>query len=246
MIVCKNCGTKFEGNFCPNCGQRPNTGRIVFRESVRDVLEHYFDFDAPLFRTMKGLIVSPGELIREYIFGKRKKYSHPVRYYILVLAIYLIVQNIIDFDPIKATTEIMGAEQQPNLDSKQTKGSYFFRNNINLFLLFYAFFLAAFNKLFFRKSGIYFIEYLALGFFVVAQYIFFTTFVIIGVSISPYVFLLNYILVLVYPIYIIFKFHDGKWYWKLTKAFFTNLFSWVLYVMAGQTISIFIVIFFDL
>lgn len=246
MESCNNCGTEFDGNFCPKCGQKPNSGRIIFKESAKDVLEHYFDFDAPLFRTIKGLVTRPGELIREYIHGKRKKYSHPVRYYILVLAVYLILQNLIDFDPIKAAGEIMGVREQPNPDSPQTKGSYFFRNYINLFLLFYAFFLAVFNKLFFRKSGYYFVEYLALGFFVVAQYIFFNTFVIVGVSVSPYIFLLNYILVLLYPIYVIFKFHDGKWYWKLIKAFFVNLFSWVLYVIAGQFISILIVVYFDL
>jgi len=244
METCKNCETKFEGNFCPECGQRPNSGRIIFKDSARDVLEHYFDFDAPLFRTLKGLIVSPGKLIREYIHGKRKKYSHPVRYYVLVLAIYLILQNLIDFDPIQATGEIMGVREQPNPNNPQTKGSYFFRNNINLFLLLYAFFLAVFNKLFFRKSGFYFVEYLALGFFVVAQYIFFTTFVIIGVSISPYIFLFNYFLVLVYPMYVVFRFHEGSWYSRLIKAFFTNFLAWILYVIIGQFISIFIVILF--
>lgn len=245
-MICNNCTTEFEGNFCPNCGQRPNSGRIVLRESARDVLEHYFDFDAPLFRTVTGLITRPGALIREYIHGRRKSYSHPIRYYILVLAIYLIVQNLIDFDPIKAVGEIMGAAQQSNPDSPQTKGSYFFRNNINLLLLLYAFFLAVFNKLFFRKSGFYFVEFLALAFYVIAQYIFFTVFIILGVTISPYFFLLNYILVLIYPIYVMFRFHEGKWYWRLTKAFCVNLFAWILYVVVGQFISVFIVIAFGL
>ncbi|MBO6523566.1 MAG: DUF3667 domain-containing protein [Balneolaceae bacterium] len=243
---CNNCATEFEGNFCPNCGQRPNSGRIVFRESVRDVLEHYFDFDAPLFRTVTGLVTRPGILIKEYIRGRRRSYSHPIRYYVLVLAIYLIVQNVIDFDPIKAVGEIMGVNQQPNPDSPQTKGSYFFRNNINLLLIFYTFFLAVFNKLFFRKSGFYFVEFLALGFYIVAQYIFFTAFIILGVTISPYIFVLNYILVLIYPVYVMFKFHEGKWYWRITKAFFVNLFAWILYVVAGQFVSVFIVIAFDL
>ena len=245
-MECNNCGTEFEGNFCPNCGQRPNSGRIIFKESTRDILEHYFDFDAPLFRTITGLITRPGALIKEYIFGKRKKYSHPIRYYIFLLAIYLVIQNVIDFDPIRAVGEMMGAIQQPNPDNPQTKGSYFFRNNINLFLLFYAFFLAMFNKLFFRKSGFYFVEYLALGFYTVAQYIFFTVFIILGITISPYIFLLNYLMVLIYPIYVISSFHEGKWHWRITKAFFVNLLSWIFYVIVGQFISIFIVIAFDL
>ncbi len=245
-MVCNNCATEFEGNFCPNCGQRPNSGRIVFKESARDILEHYFDFDTPLFRTITGLITRPGELIREYIFGKRKSYSHPVRYYILILAIYLVVQNLLDFDPIRAVGEMMGVTEQPNPDSPQTKGSYFFRNNINLFLLIYAFFLAMFNKLFFRKQGIYFVEYFALSLFVISQYILFGIFIVLGTSISPYIFLINYLLVLIYPVYVIFKFHEGKWYARLFKGFFINLFAWICYVTVGQFISIFIVLAFDL
>jgi len=30
----------------------------------------FFDFDAPLFRTVGGLITNPGKVIKEYICGK--------------------------------------------------------------------------------------------------------------------------------------------------------------------------------
>lgn len=245
-MVCNNCDTEFEGNFCPNCGQRPNSGRIVLKESVRDILEHYFDFDAPLFRTITGLITRPGALIREYIFGKRKKYSHPVRYYILVLAVYLVLQNLMEFDPIAIVSELMGATELPNPGSVQTKASYFLRNNINLFLLFFSFFLAFFNMLFYRKSGFYFVEYLALGFFTVAQYIFFSIFIILATTISIKIFLLNYILVVLYPMYVMFNFHDGAWYWRIIKVFFITLLSWIFYVAFSFIISIQIVKIFGL
>ncbi len=246
-MECRNCGTSFEGNFCPNCGQKPNSGRIILRESARDVLEHYFDFDTPLFRTITGLITRPGKLIREYIFGKRKSYSHPIRYYILVLAIYVILQNLINFDPIATVGEILGALEQPNPNSPQTKGSYLFRDNINLFLLFFAFFLAAFNKLFFRKSGYYFVEYLALGFFIVSEYILAGIFIILlSTIISPYFFLINYLLVLIYPVYVMYNFHEGKKIGRFFKALLITLLAWVLYVIAGQFIATFIVISFGL
>jgi hypothetical protein len=130
MLVCNNCRTEFEGNFCPNCGQRSNSGRIVFRESVRDVLEHYFDFDAPLIRTVKGLITNPGKLIREYIAGRRKSYSHPFRYFIFVLAIYLILKSFLDFDPIQMVSDLRGVEQVTSPDTTIAKASNYFSNHI--------------------------------------------------------------------------------------------------------------------
>lgn len=164
MLVCNNCRTEFEGNFCPNCGQRSNSGRIVFRESVRDVLEHYFDFDAPLIRTVKGLITNPGKLIREYIAGRRKSYSHPFRYFIFVLAIYLILKSFLDFDPIQMVSDLRGVEQVPSPDTTIAKASNYFSNHINAFLLIFALTIALFSKLFNFRSKVYFVEYLTLGF----------------------------------------------------------------------------------
>lgn len=246
MQTCKNCGTEFDGNFCPNCGQKPNNGRIIFRESVRDILEHYFDFDTPLFRTIKGLITNPGKIIKEYIHGRRKSYSHPFRYFILVLALYLIIKSLIDFNPIAAFSEVLGAREMPNPNSPQTKGGDFFSNHINSFLLIYALALASLSKLFNRKSGYYFVEYLSMSFFVIAEYMFFSIFIMLLTLTSPYFFIANYVIVFLYPMYVLVSFHEGKIFSRLIKAFFISFFAWLLYAILGQTISIFIVILFGL
>lgn len=243
---CNNCGTLFDGNFCSNCGQRPNNGRIVLKESVKDILEHYFDFDAPFFRTITGLITNPGTLIREYIFGRRKSYSHPFRYFILVLAVYLILLQLLNFNPIEVFSEALGAQKLPNPDSTSSKASNFLREHINTFLLVYAFTLALFTKLFNRKSGFYLVEYLSLSFFVIAQYLFFSIFIILLTFLSPKFFFANYIIVLIYPIYVLIRFHKGNLFIRIIKAFFASFFGWITYVIASFTISLFIVRFFSL
>ncbi len=246
MEICKNCGTEFEGNFCPNCGQRPNSGRIVFRESARDVLEHYFDFDAPLFRTIKGLITQPDKVIREYIFGMRKKYSHPFRYFILVLAVYLVIKTLTGFDPIQTFSEIVGAKETPDPNAIATKGSNLFSNHINTFLLIYAFTIALFSKIFNLRAQYHFVEHLALGFFIVAQYMFFSVFVTLASFISPYFFLTNYLLVFIYPMYVMVKFHDGNLFLRIIKAFFASVLAWISYAFLGFRISVEIVKIFGL
>lgn len=246
MHSCKNCTTKFEGNFCPNCGQRPNSGRIILRESVRDVLENYFDFDAPLFRTIGRLITNPGKTIREYIQGRRKSYSHPFRYFIFILAIFLIVKKLIGFDPIEVASSVLGAREMPNPDALVTKGANYFSEHINSFLLIYAFTIAIFSKLFNLKSKVYFVEYLSLGFFTVSEYIFFSTIILLLSLLSPNFFILNYILILLYPAYVLVSFHDGNLFSRMIKALFASFFAWILYAFLGFSISIFIVSYFNL
>ncbi len=245
-MECRNCQTSFEGNFCPNCGQKPNSGRIVLKETARDILEHYFDFDTPLFRTIKGMITNPGRVVREYIFGKRKSYSHPLRYYILTLALYLIIKSLTGFDPIETFSEVVGARQAPDPNAIGTKASYYFSNHINVFMIIYAFTIMLFGKLFNWRKQYYMIEYLALGFFIVSQYVFFSLFITLATIISPYFFVINYLLLLIYPIYVMVSFHEGGLVLRIIKAFFTAVLAWVLYVFLGQTLARFIVISFGL
>ncbi len=246
MLVCNNCRTEFEGNFCPNCGQRSNSGRIVFRESVRDVLEHYFDFDAPLIRTVKGLITNPGKLIREYIAGRRKSYSHPFRYFIFVLATYLILKSFLDFDPIQMVSDLRGVEQVPSPDTTIAKASNYFSNHINAFLLIFALTIALFSKLFNFRSKVYFVEYLTLGFFVIGEYMLFSIFILIASTISAKFFLLNYLVVFLYPVYVLVSFHSGNLFLRILKSLLISVLAWTSYSFLGFTISIFIVKIFGL
>ena len=246
MITCRNCKRGFEGNFCPYCGQKPNEGRIILRESARDVAEHYIDFDTPLYKTIAGLITRPGKLIREYIYGKRKSYAHPFRYFIFMLAIYILFKKLTGFDPIETFSEMVGAREMPDPNTLSTKGSNFFSRHIDWFLMIFTFTIATFGKLFNLRSGVYFVEYLTLGFFVVAQYAFFAVFITAATFISPYFFLINYALVIIYPIYVLTSFHTGKLHWRILKSFFVVVLAWWLYIMLGFGISMLIVKTFGL
>ncbi len=246
METCKNCGAEFDGTFCPQCGQRKNQGRIVLREAARDVLEKYFDLDTPLFRTIRDLFIRPGTLIRNYIFGQRKKYAHPFRYFILVTAIYLIIKSLTGFDPVEAFSQAMGASEMPNPRAPGTKASDFYQEHINSLSLIFVLTLAFFSRLFFRKSGFYFVEYLALSFYTISQYLLILNIIVPFSLLSPKIFLLNYIIVFVYPIYVLVSFHKGNIFWRTAKSILIVLLAWPLYAMLGFMISQLIVTIFAL
>ncbi len=76
-IVCKNCGNKFNGNFCNECGQSAEAGRINFKTLIHDIQLGFFAFDKGILYTLKQLSTRPGRAIREYIEGKRIRHFKP-------------------------------------------------------------------------------------------------------------------------------------------------------------------------
>ncbi len=61
-----------------------------------------FNLEAPLLKTFTGLLTRPGKLISEFIGGKWKSYYEPVPYYILAVALHLLLGYLIGYDPIQA------------------------------------------------------------------------------------------------------------------------------------------------
>ncbi|HKI89166.1 MAG TPA: DUF3667 domain-containing protein [Draconibacterium sp.] len=81
-VICKNCGTKFSGYFCPNCGQSVNEYDKPFSFIFYNFLGDFFAFDTRFFKTFVTLICKPGFLTKEYFEGRRVRYAPPFRVFI--------------------------------------------------------------------------------------------------------------------------------------------------------------------
>lgn len=89
---CKNCGTEFDANFCPMCGQKANVGRVGW-DTVRQGILLVWGMDSrSLSYTLLQLIGRPGYLIRDYISGKRQVSFPPVKMLLIIALVYLLVQ----------------------------------------------------------------------------------------------------------------------------------------------------------
>ncbi|OAH73163.1 hypothetical protein AXA65_08850 [Chryseobacterium sp. FP211-J200] len=60
MQTCKNCGHRFEGKFCNNCGQTADTNRINYHDLKHQLTHSLFHIDAGLLYTSKQLFIRPG------------------------------------------------------------------------------------------------------------------------------------------------------------------------------------------
>jgi hypothetical protein len=92
MTTCKNCNNLFEGNYCSSCGQKNYSDSDKHFSSILKETFHYFThFEGSIFTTLKAIYAHPAKLSLDYCNGVRKKYFKPVSFYLLIVAIYLIL-----------------------------------------------------------------------------------------------------------------------------------------------------------
>lgn len=89
--ACLNCGTPLQGPFCHYCGQPDRNLVRFFPVLVRELLADFIDFDSRFMRTMRPLLFHPGKLTRDYLEGRRFRYTPPLRLYIFSSAVFFIL-----------------------------------------------------------------------------------------------------------------------------------------------------------
>ena len=93
-IKCLNCGTEFEGKFCPECGQSAETGRFTFKFIWENLIAAIFGSYGGIWFTFKNLFTRPGAMIVEILNGKRRKYFSPFPMLIFSLTVYLLIASV--------------------------------------------------------------------------------------------------------------------------------------------------------
>jgi hypothetical protein len=91
---CLNCGYTFGPSalrFCPSCGQETRIRPPTLMEFIQQFGGAYFSTEGALWRTLKLLILRPGELTRRYLYGQRKHFVLPLRLYLTISVIVLLL-----------------------------------------------------------------------------------------------------------------------------------------------------------
>jgi predicted RNA-binding Zn-ribbon protein involved in translation (DUF1610 family) len=92
--ACANCGAAFQPErrrFCPECGQETYVRAPKLGEFVQQFGGAYFATEGALWRTFKLLLFKPGELTRQYLAGRRKHYVLPLRLYLTISLVTLLI-----------------------------------------------------------------------------------------------------------------------------------------------------------
>lgn len=86
---CLNCGAELKGKYCHACGQEAVGMVPSIRKFIMVYVNHTFVWDPRFFRTLKLLVMHPGQLTNEYISGKHHGQEHPIKLNMFLLFIFI-------------------------------------------------------------------------------------------------------------------------------------------------------------
>ena len=98
--ACLNCGHAFVPtrlNSCPECGQDTNLKPPTLREFAQQFGGSDIAVEGALWRSLKPLPLRTGELTREYLEERRRRYVLPLRLYLTISVIVLLLLRTVAF-----------------------------------------------------------------------------------------------------------------------------------------------------
>lgn len=91
LTQCENCSAQLKGPYCSACGQPAIDYRRSFRHVIRDLLDSFLNWDSKFFATIALLITRPWRLTNQFLAGRRIRYLHPARLYLLASILFFFV-----------------------------------------------------------------------------------------------------------------------------------------------------------
>jgi hypothetical protein len=105
---CENCGAPLTGEFCSQCGQHAiDYRRSIFRV-VLDAADSFLNWDTKFLHSMNQLLIHPWQLTNDFNAGRRARYVHPLRLYLIASIVFFLLARAIDWEsqgPIQLTAQ---------------------------------------------------------------------------------------------------------------------------------------------
>jgi hypothetical protein len=136
---CENCGTPLSGEYCSNCGQHAIDYRRSLWRVLIDAADSFLNWDTKFLSSLGVLLIKPWRLTNDFNAGRRARYVHPLRLYLLASIAFFLMTKLVHIndnfvlDP-KDRTEISAAlakltgpdsslppDQQAKIDSMRAR-----------------------------------------------------------------------------------------------------------------------------
>jgi len=91
--TCATCGTTFQGNYCPRCGQSGRIGRYSLKSALLLFLDVWGLGNRGMFRSIRDLLLRPGYMIRDYLGGMQMAYFPPFKMFFLIATLSVLVDS---------------------------------------------------------------------------------------------------------------------------------------------------------
>ncbi|MCL2245595.1 MAG: DUF3667 domain-containing protein [Lentimicrobiaceae bacterium] len=241
MNICKNCNEPVHGNYCSNCGTPTHFKRIDGRYILSEIAGFFHAKKGWIF-TLKRMLLSPGESVRQYITENRNHYIKPIVFVIVTSLTYTLVCHFFQIDYQTFQTQLSGETDQEVLPTQLLLTNWIIDHN-GYATIITGLFMAFWLKLFFRKSAYNLFELFVLMCYLSGIVSIFSSilFIIQGVA-NLHLISVTLFVTMIYYIWAIGQFFEKKKAGIYIKAFF----AYLLGVLTVGILVGFVAIFVDL
>lgn len=101
LTKCENCETPLAGEYCFVCGQHAIDYRRSLARVALDAADSFFNWDTKFLKTIGVLLTRPGKLTNDFNAGRRARYVHPLRLYLLASIAFFLIAQLLNFTDFK-------------------------------------------------------------------------------------------------------------------------------------------------
>ena len=118
LTKCENCDTPLAGEYCSACGQHAiDYRRSLWRVTI-DALDSFFNWDTKFLKTLGVLLTRPGKLTNDFNAGRRVRYVHPLRLYLLASIAFFLIAKLVNLTGFKDNRPMeLTAEDRAEVDA---------------------------------------------------------------------------------------------------------------------------------
>lgn len=98
LTHCENCGTALAGEFCSQCGQHAIDYRRSLFRVLLDALDSFLNWDTKFLHSVNVLLLRPWTLTNDFNSGRRARYVHPLRLYLIASIIFFLLARAINWE----------------------------------------------------------------------------------------------------------------------------------------------------
>jgi predicted RNA-binding Zn-ribbon protein involved in translation (DUF1610 family) len=127
--ACLNCGESFgergerRRRFCPECGQETTLRAPTLGEFAQQFGGAYFATEGALWRSLVLLLFRPGALTVHYLAGRRKHYVLPLRLYLTISVLVLLLVRVVGSGAVDVTVNDSAEMAKENSDLSVSLGA---------------------------------------------------------------------------------------------------------------------------
>jgi hypothetical protein len=108
LTHCENCGAPLTGEFCAQCGQHAIDYRRSILRVLLDAADSFLNWDTKFLHSINQLLIHPWQLTNDFNAGRRARYVHPLRLYLIASIVFFLLARAINWDsqgPIQLTAQ---------------------------------------------------------------------------------------------------------------------------------------------